>query len=42
MLDSLFSTFFEIPKSEILTPPLLSTRMFAPLISLWIMFLSCR
>lgn len=34
--DALSSTFFEIPKSEILIPPLLSTRMLAPLMSRWI------
>lgn len=57
----LSSTFFEIPKSEILIPPRLSTgntlisrmywniykdllspRMFAPLISLWIISFSCK
>lgn len=32
----LSSTFFEIPKSDILMPPLLSTKIFAPLISRWI------
>jgi hypothetical protein len=35
--DSLSSNFFEMPKSEILIPPLLSTRTFAPLMSRWTM-----
>ena len=41
-INLLSSTFLEIPKSEILIPPLLSTRMFAPLISRWIMSRSWR
>jgi hypothetical protein len=39
---SLLSTFFEIPKSEILIPPLLSTNILAPLISRCMISLACR
>lgn len=40
--DALSSTFFEMPKSEILIPPLLSTRMLAPLMSRWMISRSWR
>lgn len=40
--NSLSSTRFEMPKSEILMPPLLSTRMLAPLMSRCTISRSCR
>ncbi len=40
--NKLLSTFFEMPKSAILMPPLLSTRMLAPLMSRWMMSRSCK